>query len=56
MKGQPSRTRPSRRQIREIVALRAQGKALRPIADAMRAKGFSISHEAVAGILKRAPQ
>jgi hypothetical protein len=40
--------------IREIVALRAQGKALRPIADAMRAKGFSISHEGVSNVLRAA--
>jgi putative DNA-invertase from lambdoid prophage Rac len=38
--------------IREIVALRAQGKALRAIADAVRAKGHRISHEGVAGILR----
>jgi putative DNA-invertase from lambdoid prophage Rac len=38
--------------IREIVALRAQGKALRAIADAVRARGIRISHEGVAGVLK----
>ncbi len=35
--------------IREIVALRAQGKALRTISEAMQAKGHRISHEGVAG-------
>jgi putative DNA-invertase from lambdoid prophage Rac len=38
--------------IREIVALRAQGKVLRAIADAVRAKGYRISHEGVAGVLR----
>ena len=38
--------------IREIVALRAQGKALRAIAEAMRASGYQISHEGVAGVLR----
>jgi putative DNA-invertase from lambdoid prophage Rac len=38
--------------IREIVALRAQGKTLRAIADAVRAKGHRISHEGVAGVLR----
>ena len=33
--------------IREMVALRGQGKALRAIADAMRAKGVQVSHEGV---------
>jgi putative DNA-invertase from lambdoid prophage Rac len=37
--------------IREMVALRAQGKALRAIAEAMQAKGFKISHEGVKGVL-----
>jgi putative DNA-invertase from lambdoid prophage Rac len=40
--------------IREIVALRAQGRPLRAIADAVRAKGFNISHEGVAGVLRGA--
>jgi len=40
--------------IREIVALRAQGKALRPIAEAMQAKGLKISHAAVANVLRAA--
>jgi putative DNA-invertase from lambdoid prophage Rac len=40
--------------IREIVALRAQGRPLRAIADAVRAKGVRISHEGVAGVLKAA--
>lgn len=38
--------------IREMVALRAEGKPLRAIADAVRAKGVKISHEGVAGVLK----
>jgi DNA invertase Pin-like site-specific DNA recombinase len=37
--------------IREMMALRAQGKALRAIAEAMQAKGFKISHEGVKGVL-----
>ena len=37
--------------ISEMVALRAQGKALRAIAEAMQAKGFKISHEGVKGVL-----
>ena len=37
--------------IREMLALRAQGKALRAIAKAMQAKGFKISHEGVKGVL-----
>jgi DNA invertase Pin-like site-specific DNA recombinase len=40
--------------IREMKRLRAQGKALRPIAEAMRAKGHKISHEGVAGVLRGA--
>jgi putative DNA-invertase from lambdoid prophage Rac len=38
--------------IREMLALRAQGKALRAIADSVRAKGHRISHEGVAGVLR----
>jgi putative DNA-invertase from lambdoid prophage Rac len=38
--------------IREIVALRAQGRPLRAIADAVRAKGVKISHEGVARVLR----
>ena len=38
--------------IQEIVVLRAQGKALRAIAEAMQAKGYRISHEGVAGVLR----
>jgi hypothetical protein len=38
--------------IREIAALRAQGRSLRAIRDEMRAKGFQISQEGVARILK----
>ena len=40
--------------IREIVALRAQGKPLRSIAEAVAAKGHRLSHEGVAGILRAA--
>jgi len=38
--------------IREIAALRAQGRSLRAIRDEMRGRGFQISHEGVARILK----
>jgi putative DNA-invertase from lambdoid prophage Rac len=38
--------------IREIVSLRAQGKALRAIAQAVAAKGYKLSHEGVAGVLR----
>jgi DNA invertase Pin-like site-specific DNA recombinase len=38
--------------IRKMVAMRAQGKALRAIAEAVRAKGHQISHEGVAGVLR----
>jgi hypothetical protein len=41
--------------IREIGRLRAQGKPLRAIAEAVRAKGVQISHEGVAGVLRSAP-
>jgi putative DNA-invertase from lambdoid prophage Rac len=40
--------------IREIVALRAQGRALRAIAAAMSANGHKLSHEGVAGVLRAA--
>jgi hypothetical protein len=33
--------------IRAMIAMRAQGVALRPIATAMAERGFRISHEAV---------
>jgi len=42
--------------IREMVALRAQGKTLRGIAEVMRAKGHRLSHEGVAGVLRAASQ
>jgi DNA invertase Pin-like site-specific DNA recombinase len=42
--------------IREILAMRAQGKPLRAIADAVRAKGCQISHEGVAGVLRAGEQ
>ena len=38
--------------IREIVALRAQGRALRAIADELRGKGVKISHEGVRAALR----
>jgi putative DNA-invertase from lambdoid prophage Rac len=38
--------------IREIKRLRAEGRPLRAIADAVRAKGVSISHEGVANVLR----
>jgi putative DNA-invertase from lambdoid prophage Rac len=40
--------------IREMAALRAHGKPLRAIAQAMRTKGYNISHEGVAGVLRAA--
>jgi putative DNA-invertase from lambdoid prophage Rac len=40
--------------IREMVSLRAEGKALRAIAKTMHAKGFKISHEGVKGVLRAA--
>jgi putative DNA-invertase from lambdoid prophage Rac len=40
--------------ICEMVALRAQGKALRAIAEAVQARGHRISHEGVAGVLRAA--
>ena len=36
-----------------IRSLKKQGMALRPIADAIRAAGFKISHQGVAEVLKR---
>jgi putative DNA-invertase from lambdoid prophage Rac len=39
--------------ILEMVALKAEGKALRDISAAMKAKGVGISHEGVARVLKR---
>ena len=38
--------------IREIVALKAQGRSLRAIAGEMQAKGFRVSHVAVQGALR----
>jgi putative DNA-invertase from lambdoid prophage Rac len=40
--------------IREIIALRAQGRPLRVIAEAVAAKGHRLSHEGVAGVLRAA--
>jgi hypothetical protein len=36
--------------IREMVAMRAQGRALAFIAETMKAKGFKISHEGIKGV------
>ena len=38
--------------IGEMVTMRAQGRPLRAIADAVRRKGVRISHEGVAGVLR----
>jgi hypothetical protein len=38
--------------VREMVALRSQGKPLRAIAEAVRTKDLKISHEGVAGVLR----
>jgi DNA invertase Pin-like site-specific DNA recombinase len=38
--------------IKQMRRLRAQGRSLRAISDAMRAKGLKISHEGVAGVLR----
>jgi hypothetical protein len=38
--------------IDEMVVLRAQGRPLRAIADAVKAKGVQISHQGVAGVLR----
>ncbi len=40
--------------IREMITLQAQGKALRAIAEGMKAKGYKISHEGVAGVIRAA--
>jgi putative DNA-invertase from lambdoid prophage Rac len=40
--------------IREIVAMRTKGKALRAIAEAVAAQGHRLSHEGVAGVLRAA--
>lgn len=40
--------------IQEMIVLQAQGKALRAIAAAMKDKGFNISHEGVANVLRAA--
>jgi hypothetical protein len=37
-----------------MTSLRAQGRPLRAISDAMRAKGVKISREGVAGVLRGA--
>jgi hypothetical protein len=38
--------------IREMVVLRAEGKALRAIAKARQAEGFKISRDGVKGVLR----
>jgi putative DNA-invertase from lambdoid prophage Rac len=50
----PVCTKAEQEAIREIVALKVQGKALRAIAEAVQAKGCKISHEGVAGVLRAA--
>jgi hypothetical protein len=40
--------------IKEMVSMRRDKKPLRVIAEEMRAKGFRISHEGVAGVLRAA--
>jgi putative DNA-invertase from lambdoid prophage Rac len=45
---------PEQEAVREMVALRSQGKPLRAIAEAVRTKGLKISHEGVAGVLRAA--
>ena len=40
--------------IEQMIALRAEGKPLRAISAAMAAKGYSITHEGVAGVLRAA--
>jgi hypothetical protein len=42
------------RAIGEMVALRAEGKPLREIREAVRAKGLRISHTGVANVLRAA--
>jgi hypothetical protein len=43
---------PEQEAVREIIAMKAQGRSLRAIAAEMQAKGYRISHEGVAGVLK----
>jgi putative DNA-invertase from lambdoid prophage Rac len=43
---------PEQEAIREMVALKAQGRSLRAIAAELQAKGHKISHAAVQGALK----
>jgi hypothetical protein len=43
---------PEQEAIAEMLALRAERKPLRAIAAAMVAKGYRISHEGVAGVLR----
>ena len=52
--GSPTTHEGEQEAIREMIALRAQGRPLRAIADAVRAKGYRISHEGVAGVLRAA--
>jgi putative DNA-invertase from lambdoid prophage Rac len=40
--------------IAEMIAMRREGKPLRNISEAMRARGFKISHEGVAGVVRAA--
>jgi DNA invertase Pin-like site-specific DNA recombinase len=49
--GQLAAHKAEQKAIREMMALRAKGQALRAIAKAMQVKGFKISHEGVKGVL-----
>jgi hypothetical protein len=42
-----------REPIAEIIAMRSDGKSLMAIRDAMRARGFPISHQLVANTIAR---
>jgi putative DNA-invertase from lambdoid prophage Rac len=42
--------------VREMVALRAEGRPLRAIAEAVRAKGHRISHQGVADVVRAVGQ
>jgi len=50
--GELVRHKPEQEAIAEMLALRAERKPLRAIAAAMVAKGYRISHEGVAGVLR----
>jgi hypothetical protein len=46
------RMRPSKKAIAEMISLHGQGWSLRVNAADMKAKGYCISHEGVAGVLR----